>query len=316
MTADMTADASYGAASDRTPQPSRSVRTAGRQHDVARFYVRRFVRNRLAVAGAVIFLLLVVFSATGDAFTSYAYSDTDFAALTQPPSAVHWFGTNQGGNDIYASAVHGLRRSLTIAVSVSVLTLAVAAVVGSSAAYFGGRAEKATLAVIHFLLVVPSFLILALVSNRLAGDWRVLIVVLTVFGWMSTARIIWSVSTSLRERDFVAAAEFMGVSPLRIVVRHIIPNLGSLLIVNLTLGVVTTVLSETALSFIGFGVQTPDVSLGTMLADGASTITSAPWLFAFPAGLVVLLTVSMALIGDGLRDALDPLSSTGAGGRR
>ncbi|MER6070058.1 ABC transporter permease [Streptomyces sp. NPDC001817] len=279
--------------------------------------MRRFLRNRLAVAGVGIFVLLVLFSAFGDRFTSYAYTDADFTALTQPPSGLHWFGTNQGGNDIYACAVHGLQRSLVIAVSVSVLTIVVAAIVGSGAAYFGGRVERAALAVIHFLLVVPSFLILALVSHRLAGDWRVLIIVLTAFGWMSTARVIWSVSTTLRERDYVKAAEFMGVGPLRIILRHIIPNLGSLLIVNLTLGVVATVLSETALSFLGFGVQTPDVSLGTMLADGAGTITSAPWLFAFPAGLVVLLTVSMTFIGDGLRDALDPTSVTGsAGGRR
>ncbi|MFB8181211.1 ABC transporter permease [Streptomyces sp. NPDC055966] len=280
-------------------------------------YLRRFTRNRPAVAGVVILLLLVLFSAVGDRFTSYAYTDADFTALTRPPSAAHWFGTNQGGNDIYACAVHGLQRSLVIAVSVSVLTIVVAALVGAGAAYAGGRVERATLALVHFLLIVPSFLILALVSHRLAGDWRVLIVVLTVFGWMPTARVIWSVSTSLRERDYVTAARFMGVGPLRIVLRHIIPNLGSLLIVNLTLGVVTTVLSETALSFLGFGVQTPDVSLGTMLADGAGTVTSAPWLFAFPAGLVVLLTVSMTLIGDGLRDALDPTSVTGsAGGRR
>lgn len=289
----------------------------GRHLGLARLHLRRFLRNRLAVLGVVIFVALVLFSAFGGLFTPYAYSDADFAALTQAPSTAHWFGTNQGGNDIYASAVHGLRRSLVIAVSVSVLTVVVAAVIGSSAAYFGGRTEKATLAVIHFLLVVPSFLILALVSHRLAGDWRVLIVVLTVFGWMSTARVIWSVSTSLRERDFVTAAEFMGVRPLRIILRHIIPNLGSLLIVNLTLGVVATVLSETALSFLGFGVQPPDVSLGTMLADGSGAITSAPWLFAFPAGLVVLLTVSMTFVGDGLRDALDPTSATGAaGGRR
>ncbi|WP_409235424.1 ABC transporter permease [Streptomyces sp. PA5.6] len=282
-----------------------------------RLYLRRFLRNRLAVAGVVIFALLVLFSLFGGLFTSHTHTDADFTALTRPPSDVHWFGTNQGGNDIYASAVHGLRRSLVIAVSVSVLTIVVAAVVGAGAAYFGGRVERLTLAVIHFLLIVPSFLILALVSNHLAGDWRALILVLTLFGWMSTARVIWSVSTSLRERDYVTAAEFMGVHPLRIILRHIIPNLGSLLIVNLTLGVVATVLSETALSFLGFGVQTPDVSLGTMLADGATTITSAPWLFAFPAGLVVLLTVSMTFIGDGLRDALDPTSVTGAaGGRR
>ncbi|MGW2840825.1 ABC transporter permease [Streptomyces sp. NPDC001493] len=311
----MAADLTTGKAA---PRPQAAPPTKDARHlGLARLHLRRFLRNRLAVLGVVIFVALVLFSAFGGLFTPYAYSDADFAALTQAPSSAHWFGTNQGGNDIYASAVHGLQRSLVIAVSVSVLTVVVAAVIGSSAAYFGGRTEKATLAVIHFLLVVPSFLILALVSHRLAGDWRVLIVVLTVFGWMSTARVIWSVSTSLRERDFVTAAEFMGVRPLRIILRHIIPNLGSLLIVNLTLGVVATVLSETALSFLGFGVQTPDVSLGTMLADGAGAITSAPWLFAFPAGLVVLLTVSMTFVGDGLRDALDPTSATGAaGGRR
>nr|BEK62858.1 ABC transporter permease [Kitasatospora purpeofusca] len=289
----------------------------GRYLGRRRLYLRRFRRNRTAVVGVAILLLLVLFSAFGQLLTPYHFSDADFSALTQPPGSEHWFGTNQGGNDVYASAAHGLQRSLVIAVTVSVLTVAVSAVVGAGAAYLGGRTEKATLALIHFLLIVPSFLVLALVSHKLAGDWRVLVLVLTVFGWMSTARVVWSVSTSLRERDYVLAAEFMGVRPLRIVLRHIVPNLGSLLIVNLTLGVVSTVLSETALSFLGFGVQTPDVSLGTMLADGAGTITSAPWLFAFPAGLTVLLTVSMTFVGDGLRDALDPTSTTGAaGGRR
>ncbi|MFJ9822875.1 ABC transporter permease [Streptomyces sp. NPDC101160] len=279
-----------------------------------RLYLRRFTRNRGALLGVVLFVLLVLFSVFGGRFTDFAHTDADFTALTQPPSAAHPFGTNQGGNDVYAEAVHGLQRSLVIAVAVSALTTVLAAVIGAGAAYVGGRLEKLTLAVIHFLLVVPSFLILALVSHRLAGDWRVLILVLTVFGWMTTARVVWSLSTSLRERDYVLAAEFMGVRPWRIVARHIIPNLGSLLVVNLTLGVVATVLSETALSFLGFGVQTPDVSLGTMLADGSGTITSAPWLFAFPAGLLVLLTVSMTLVGDGLRDALDPTSISAASG--
>lgn len=279
-----------------------------------RLYARRFARNRPALLGVALLVLLVLFSVCGGLFTRFAYTDVDFTALTQPPDGTHYFGTNQGGNDVYAEAVHGLQRSLVIAVSVSVLTIVLAAVIGAGAAYFGGRVERLTLTVIHFLLVVPSFLILALVSHHLAGDWRVLILVLTVFGWMSTARVIWSVSTSLRERDYVLAAEFMGVRPWRIILRHIIPNLGSLLIVNLTLGVVATVLSETALSFLGFGVQTPDVSLGTMLADGSGTITTAPWLFGYPAALVVLLTLSMTLVGDGLRDAFDPNST--AGGRR
>ncbi|MGW2788113.1 ABC transporter permease [Streptomyces populi] len=291
--------------------PAPAARAGG-----ARLYLRRFARNRPALFGVTLLVLLVLFSLCGGLFTHFAYTDVDFTALTQPPGGTHYFGTNQGGNDVYAEAVHGLQRSLVIAVSVSVLTIVLAAVIGAGAAYFGGRVEKLTLTVIHFLLVVPSFLVLALVSHHLAGDWRVLILVLTVFGWMSTARVIWSVSTSLRERDYVLAAEFMGVRPWRIILRHIIPNLGSLLIVNLTLGVVATVLSETALSFLGFGVQTPDVSLGTMLADGSGTITTAPWLFGYPAALVVLLTLSMTLVGDGLRDAFDPNSATGARGSR
>ncbi|MGA5821278.1 ABC transporter permease [Kitasatospora sp. NPDC094028] len=290
------------------PSPVRPAPGSGR------LYLRRFARNRGALVGVALFALLVLFSALGGLFSPFTFTDADFTALTRPPGAAHYFGTNQGGNDVYAEAVHGLQRSLVIAVGVSVLTIVLAALIGAGAAYLGGRVEKLTLAVIHFLLVVPSFLILALVSHRLAGDWRVLIVALTVFGWMTTARVVWSLSTSLRERDYVLAAEFMGVRPWRIVVRHIIPNLGSLLVVNLTLGVVATVLSETALSFLGFGVQTPDVSLGTMLADGSGTITSAPWLFLFPAGLLVLLTVSMTLVGDGLRDALDPTSLSAASG--
>jgi peptide/nickel transport system permease protein len=289
-----------------TPAPIRLGR--------ARLYARRFVRNRSAVAGVVIFLVLVAYATVGGLLTSWSWSQQDFLALTQPPGGGHLFGTNQGGNDVFAQSVHGLQRSLVIALSVSVLTTVISAAVGAGAAYLGGRVERWTLVVIHFLLVVPSFLILALVSNRVSGDWRILILLLTIFGWMFSARVIWSVSTSLRERDYVLLAEFMGVPRWRIVTRHIIPHLGALLIVNLTLGVVTTVLSETSLSFLGFGVKTPDVSLGSLLADGSGTISSAPWLFAVPAGLLVLLTVSLTLIGDGLRDALDPTST--AGGRQ
>jgi peptide/nickel transport system permease protein len=255
--------------------------------------------------------LLVMFALCGSLLTTYTYTDVDFANLSSAPSPEHLFGTNGAGNDTYAQAVHGLQRSLVIALVVSALTTMIAAFVGAAAAYLGGLAEKMILGIVHFLLVVPSFLVLALVSQRAHGDWPVLILVLTAFGWMFSARVVWSLTTSLREREYVQAARYMGVGPIRIVVRHLIPNIGSLLIVSFTLGVVATVQSETALSFIGFGVQPPDVSLGTMLSDGANTVSSAPWLFYFPAGLVTLLTVSMALIGDGLRDALDPTSRSG-----
>jgi len=276
-----------------------------------RLYLRRFLRNRGAVVGLAALALLVLFALFGSLLTRYTYTDVDFANLSSAPSSEHLFGTNGAGNDTYAQAVHGLQRSLVIALVVSALTTVIAAFVGAAAAYLGGLTEKIILEVVHFLLVVPAFLILALVSQRAHGDWPVLILVLTVFGWMFSARVVWSLTTSLREREYVQAARFMGVGPIRIVMRHLIPNIGSLLIVSFTFGVVATVQSETALSFVGFGVQPPDVSLGTMLSDGANTVSSAPWLFYFPAGLVTLLTVSMALIGDGLRDALDPTSWSG-----
>jgi peptide/nickel transport system permease protein len=273
-----------------------------------RLYTRRFLRNRGAVAGLVILAMLVVFAIAGPMLTSYSYTDVDFTNLTAAPSSQHWFGTNVVGNDTFAQTAHGLQRSLIIGVVVSLLTTLIAAFVGAVAAYLGGTAEKAILGVVHFLLVVPSFLLLGLISQKAGGDWKVLILVLVMIGWTYGARVVYSLCTSLREREYVQAARFMGVDSLRIVLRHLVPNIGSLLIVSFTLGVVTTVQMETALSFIGFGVKQPEVSLGSLLGDGANTITSAPWLFYFPATMLTLLTVSMALIGDGLRDALDPMS--------
>ncbi|MFR9676931.1 ABC transporter permease [Streptomyces sp. TR06-5] len=293
------------------PSTDRPGRT-GKRLSPARLYLRRFLRNRGAVAGLAIFVLLALLALTGGLFTEWNHREPDFTALSVPPgTGTHLLGTNQAGNDTYAQLVHGLGRSLIIALTVSLLTTVIAALFGTTAAYLGGKAERAMLGFVHFLLILPSFLIIALVGTHFRGDWKVLIVVLTLFGWMLTSRVIWSLATSLREREYVLAARFMGVGPLGTILRHMVPNVGSLLIVTFTLGVATTVQAETALSFIGFGVKHPDVSLGTMLASGQNTLSTAPWLFYFPAVAVVLLTVAMALIGDGLRDALDPTSQSG-----
>ncbi len=277
-------------------------------------YRRRFMRNKPAVGGVVIFLLLVLFAIFGQIFAKFDHVELDFLNLGTPPSAEHWFGTTAAGNDTYAQVVVGLRRSLMIAVSVSVGVTALSAVIGTAAAYFGGWVERFTLVVIHFMMVVPSFLVLAMISNRSGGDWRVIALIMVfVVGWFFPARVIWTMALSLREREFVQAARYMGVPGMRIVLRHLIPNIGSLLVINFTLGIVSAVMTETGLSFLGFGVKIPDVSLGSLIGSGANTITSAPWLFYFPAGALTLLTVSMALVADGLRDALDPTSA--AGGR-
>ena len=276
-------------------------------------YARRFSRNRGALIGLGIFVLLVLFAVIGPAFQQWDHIELDFLALSDPPSAEHWFGTNNAGNDLYAMVVVGLQRSLMIAITVAVGTTVLSAVIGAAAAYFRGWVERITLLVIHFLMVMPTFLILSMISNEAGGDWRIISLVMILVGWFFSARVIWTLSLSIREREYVQAARYMGVRGFTIVLRHMLPNIGSLLVINFTLGVVSAVLTETGLSFIGFGVKLPDVSLGSLIGIGANSISSAPWLFYFPAGALTLLTVSMALIADGLRDALDPTSA--AGGR-
>lgn len=274
-------------------------------------YTRRFVRNRPAVGGIVIFILLVLFAVIAPLISKYNHIELDFLNLSTPPSAEHWFGTTGAGNDTFAQVAVGLQRSLMIAVSVSVGTTILSAIVGTAAAYFGGLIERGILLVIHFLMVIPTFLILALISNDAGGDWRVISLILILTGWFFPARVIWTMALPLRESEYVNAARYMGVSGMKIVMRHLIPNIGSLLVINFALGVVTAVMAETGLSFLGFGVKIPDVSLGSLIGYGANTITSAPWLFYFPAGALTLLTVSMALVADGLRDAFDPTSAAG-----
>ncbi|MVQ43066.1 ABC transporter permease subunit [Microbacterium sp. MAH-37] len=288
-------------------------RTPGKSLSKMALYTRRFMRNKPAVAGIIIFAVLVIMSIVGPLLSPYGVTDMDFLNLTSPPSAEHWFGTNGSGNDNFTQTLVGLQRSLMIAVTVSIGTTVISAIVGTAAAYFGGTTERIILLIIHFMMVVPTFLLLSIVSNDSGGVWWIISIVMIFTGWFFPARIIWTMALSLREREYVQAARYMGVGGMKVVVRHLVPNIGSLLVINFTLGIVGAVTLESGLSFIGFGVKIPDVSLGSLIGSGSGTITSAPWLFYFPALALTLLTVSMALVADGLRDALDPTSS--AGGR-
>lgn len=288
-------------------------RMPGKQLSKWTLYTRRFMRNKPAVFGVVVFAVLALASIIVPPLSGYDVNSMDFLNLSTGPSSEHLFGTNASGNDTFTQTFVGLQRSLMIALVVSIGTTVISAIVGTAAAYFGGKVERLTLLIIHFFMVVPTFLILALVSNDAGGDWRVISLALIFIGWFFPARVIWTMALSLREREYVDAARYMGVPGMRIVLRHLMPNIGSLLVINFTLGVVAAVMAETGLSFIGFGVKIPDVSLGSLIGEGAASVTSAPWLFYYPALALTLLTVSMALIADGLRDALDPTSA--AGGR-
>ncbi|QNQ90427.1 ABC transporter permease subunit [Corynebacterium poyangense] len=294
-----------------SPDPYRERKPGLRHMSRMMLYRRRFMRNRFAVVGVIIFVLLILLAIIGPYLSKWSYYEADFLALSEAPGPEHWFGTSEAGNDLFAQVTHGLGRSLIIAVTVSISVTFLSAVIGAGAALYGGAVEKIILTIIHFLLAVPTFLIIALLVSDSGGDWKLLTVVLIAFGWFYPARVIWSLALSVRENDYVRAAKYMGVSRPRTILRHIVPNIGSLLVIQLALSVVSTVMSETGLSFLGLGVKLPDVSLGTLLSQGANQLESAPWMFWFPAGVLTLLTVSMAFIADGLRDALDPNSNAG-----
>ncbi|MZD09686.1 ABC transporter permease subunit [Streptomyces sp. SID5785] len=277
---------------------------------------RRFLRNRSALVGATVLLLLVALAVFGPHLTSWTYEKVDYAALREAPSADHWWGTNRIGQDVFAQTVRGLQKSLVIGVLVALFATGLAALVGACAGYFGGWADRALMFVVDLLLVFPSFLVIAIVSPRLRGlGWFAFVGLLAVFGWMITARVVRSMTVSLKEREFIRAARYMGVGPFTVIRRHVLPNIASFLIIDATVAVGGAVMSETALSYFGFGVQAPDVSLGTLIASTTGAAITYPWMFFFPAGLLIVFVLAVNLVGDGLRDALDP-SASGKGAHR
>ncbi len=270
--------------------------------------LRRFTGNRLAVAALAVLAVMLVGCYALPPLLPWNYTDLDFYNLQQPPSTTHWFGTNSLGQDLFAQTLRGMQKSLLIGVCVAFISTVIAATVGAVAGFFGGWRDRAAMWLVDLLLVVPSFILIAIVTPRLPQSGRVfyLIVLLAVFSWMISARIVRGLTMSLREREFVAAARYMGVPNWRIIVRHVLPNVASILIIDTTLNVGVAILAETGLSFLGFGIQPPDVSLGTLIADGTPSVTTFPWVFLFPAGVLVLIVLCANVIGDGLRDAIDP----------
>lgn len=293
---------------DTSSTAQSGIQTGGTFASRRTLTTRRFLRNRLAVGALVVLALMFIGCYALPPLLPWSYTDLDFLALQQPPSTSHWFGTNSLGQDLLAQTLRGMQKSLLIGVCVAFISTIIAATVGAVAGYFGGWRDRVSMWVVDLLLVVPSFILIAIVTPRLGQSGRVfsLILLLAVFSWMISARIVRGLTMSLREREFVTAARYMGVSDWRIIVRHVLPNVASILIIDTTLNVGVAILAETGLSFLGFGIQPPDVSLGTLIAAGTPSVTTFPWVFLFPAGVLVLIVLCANVIGDGLRDAIDP----------
>jgi peptide/nickel transport system permease protein len=273
----------------------------------SRLAFQRFRRQRLALVGLAVVAGLFALAYLSPFIAPWQYDELDTTAFLTPPSASHWFGTTQNGFDVFALTMRGLQKSLIVGLIGAGLSTALAAVVGAFAGYFGRGLNTALSALIDLLLVLPGFLIIAILSPWFQGrTWLFFVLLLAAFQWMITARIVRGMTLSLREREFVQAARFMGVPDWRIIFRHVLPNMASLLIIDATVNVSSLILAEVGLSFFGFGIQPPDVSLGTLIGNYADAALTYWWQFYFPAGCLLVLVLSVNLVGDGLREALDP----------
>ena len=269
---------------------------------------RRFVRHRVAMTGAIIFLVLLLGSIIVPIFWPYSYA-TITNTFASGPSAAHPFGTDLIGHDMLAQVMAGTLTSLEVALIVAAISTVIGTAVGALAGYYGGIIDQVLMRLTDLVLVVPLLAILLVLSNKFSKEANgplFVALLLALLFWTYLARLIRGTFLSLREREFIEAEHAIGASTWRIILRHMVPNAAGSIVVNATLTVAGAILIEASLSFLGLGIQPPQVDLGSLIASGEGDATTLPWLFYFPAAFLVLAILAVNFIGDGLRDALDP----------
>jgi peptide/nickel transport system permease protein len=271
-----------------------------------KLFWRYFKRNWLAVGGMM--MLVIIFLIAGFAFflAPYDPGKTDVSLKLKPPSYQHYLGTDQLGRDVFSRMLYGSRVSLSVGFVAVAISILIGILVGAIAGYYGRWVDPLLMRFVDIMLCFPSFFLILTVVALLGPSLFKVMVVIGITSWMGTSRFVRAEFLSLRERDFVQAAKSLGVKDLRIIFLHILPNALAPVFVTATLDVATAILVEAGLSFLGFGVQPPAPSWGNILTEGRTYIFDAWWLTLFP-GLAILITVlSFNLLGEGLRDALDP----------
>lgn len=266
----------------------------------------RLVKKKLAMAGLFVVLLLFAVAVLARYLSPYPPDLIDTAQILMPPSKTHPLGTDILGRDVLSRIIYGAGVSLSVGFVAVGISTTIGLLLGALAGYYGGIVDRVIMRFVDIMLCFPSFfLILAVIAFIGPSIWNIMIVI-GVTSWMGVARLVRAEFLSLKERDFVQAAVSQGASDFRIIFLHIMPNAMAPVLVAATLGVAAAVLVESSLSFLGIGVQPPDPSWGNMLTEGKDTLEIAWWLSVFP-GMAILITVmGYNLLGEGIRDALDP----------
>lgn len=295
---------------DTPTTPAATNAAATEQVGQLRLAARRFLRHHIAMASLIVITLVFGGALLGGRIAPYDFDELT-GSYSQPPSWQHPMGTDAIGHDLFSQVLRGSEKSIQIALLVAGLATAIGVVVGTCAGYYRGWVDTLLSRLTDLVLVVPVLAVLLAAANsvsRSGGNWFAVALLIAAFLWPIVALVTRSTVLGLREKDFIEAQVAIGASDLRIIVRHLIPNAVGPIVVSATLLVVTAILLESSLAFLGFGVSPPDTSLGKLVAVGQAASTTRPWLFYFPGAVLLVICLCVNFIGDGLRDAFDPKS--------
>lgn len=273
-------------------------------------FMRRTFANPISAFALIVVIVLAVVAVIGPAIAPYDPLRPDFRRIAEPPSAQHWLGTDQNGRDILSRIIHGTRISVSIGVAAVLLGLAVGTTMGLVAGYFGGRVDSILMRAVDVMLAFPGILLAILIISVLGSSVLNIIIALAVFSVPTFARVSRGSALTLRTLDYVQAARAVGGSPMRVLLRHVLPNAWAPVVVYGTLRCATAILGGAALSFLGLGISPPTPEWGLMVSQGREIMRSAPHVMLFP-GLAIFITVlAVNLLGDVLRDVMDPKTRT------
>ena len=268
--------------------------------------MHRLRKNKAAMLGLGIVLVLIVLAILSPWIMPYDYTKMDIKNKYASPSAAHWFGCDELGRDIFSRLLYGSRASLSLGLLATLLSTAIGVVLGSAVGYFGGKVDTVIMRLLDMLQAIPGMLLSIAISAALGSGFGNTIIALSIGGVPMTVRLLRGSILTVRKQEYIEAAEKINCSKLRIITAHILPNAIAPLIVSVTMGIGNTILQAASLSYIGLGVQPPTPEWGAMLSAGKAVITRYPHLCIFPGLCIMVIVLSFNMLGDGLRDAMDP----------
>ncbi|QAT60372.1 ABC transporter permease [Acidilutibacter cellobiosedens] len=268
---------------------------------------RRLKTNKTAMAAMIVLIVLIMMTVIGPTLTPYSSDQMIVEDRNKAPSAEHWFGTDELGRDIFTRVWKGGRVSMLIGVLGALVVSFIGCIYGGVCAYLGGNVDNIMMRIVEILVSVPYLIVVILISliTESKGVGSILIA-LTITGWCGTARLVRGQILQIKQQEFIMAARALGVSPWKIITKHLIPNTIGTIIVSITFDIPGFIFSESFLSYIGLGVQSPNTSWGAMASAAQQNLMFYPYQLFFPALMIALTMLSFTLLGDGLRDALDP----------